>query len=626
MRQGYFYIRDYKLTHEISGEIFRYLPVKNINSNNSSSPTHPIYMQFAKNSINFFYHGNKKNISNNGIHTHIKILSLQIGSFDYRNKQFTKILKEDIFNNTLELGANYKINYSSENFTYSDLCVFHNENNFSTTNYFKSLFSNKEKNSDTILSFRKLFLDFLFDLENTHIFEYSPYYAEIISQLFDNKIFNAITAKASYYYHRGLHHQEKFASKSKNQIREKTYLKNIAIAERRWINIILSEDIFEEENKWIYNSEIEIERVLFKYGKFNRERWFKRYINILKGTNSKTDIKNIIYELNQKIISSTTEWYIKRYDLWSALKFSFKRKSLNYKDHISRFMLVFPFIVVAAFYLIQNTTDIVTVIPLTYTQYTFFDKIFINSVNGLLVFLFFSAFICFISFFYENVTVTIFMPRLFMAISSAWMVFVLTEELWKISFDTVISLKLLLVSLLLFWIVVFFMTIEVKKIAYDINILSLIPRVILVFIISLIISSSVGILFINLTAEKMLTRSNYLATFFKDFHEFNEKPILIGADGLPYAYKQSCQENLKENLKKDISDEEFYDKFLSRVMVKIGIIQHHVMLRWKIYFFKWHLFEIVIFPGLWIYRSIFSLFVGIFIQLIFEEKSITEPV
>ncbi|MDR2026659.1 MAG: hypothetical protein LBQ01_03755, partial [Prevotellaceae bacterium] len=49
---------------------------------------------------------------------------------------------------------------------------------------------------------RKLILDFLFDLEHTSVFQNSPYYEHISVKLKENFFFNALANKAMYYYYR----------------------------------------------------------------------------------------------------------------------------------------------------------------------------------------------------------------------------------------------------------------------------------------------------------------------------------------------------------------------------------------------------------------------------------------
>lgn len=49
---------------------------------------------------------------------------------------------------------------------------------------------------------RKLFLDFLFDLEHSDVFENIALYDDIYIKLHKNFLFNAIANKAEYYYQR----------------------------------------------------------------------------------------------------------------------------------------------------------------------------------------------------------------------------------------------------------------------------------------------------------------------------------------------------------------------------------------------------------------------------------------
>ena len=92
------------------------------------------------------------------------------------------------------------------------------------------------------------------------------------------------------------------------------------------------------------------------------------------------------------------------------------------------------------------------------------------------------------------------MPRLIMAISSAWLIFVIIEEMLKVSFDINIfdsdnnKLIFLLIPVILF------MAMEIRNLARDISTWKVIWRVSLILAISIFYSIIAGLFFMNLSS------------------------------------------------------------------------------------------------------------------------------
>ena len=105
---------------------------------------------------------------------------------------------------------------------------------------------------------RKLILDFMFDLEHTKIFQTSSHYEHISVKLKENYFFNALAAKANFYY------QKILMIENRSNIDIEYYLK----AEKQWTKCIRSPkaqtNFNDFQDKWFDDPEEEMERV---YGK-----------------------------------------------------------------------------------------------------------------------------------------------------------------------------------------------------------------------------------------------------------------------------------------------------------------------------------------------------------------------
>jgi len=193
-----------------------------------------------------------------------------------------------------------------------------------------------------------------------------------------------------------------------------------------------------------------------------------------------------------------------------------------------------------------------------------------------------------------------FMPRLIMAISSAWIVFTATEELYKSSFDITLSAGWWVVLLIIP--VMLFMMLEIHNIAPDVKTFSIFRRCLGILGIGLIYSLLIGLFFINFTANRILPRSDYLKTF---YHELDNKEWNNPYENNEESIDTDCSKQLYDNLKR------VHPKSNKGwpILIQTKILSLH--------------FDLL--PNMLLFRAIFALFIGIFIQLIFEDKPITEP-
>ena len=104
---------------------------------------------------------------------------------------------------------------------------------------------------------RKLFLDFIFDLVHSDIFQSSAHYTEMLSGLKADFMFSALLHKCEYYYYRGLildalesiELLPEFAKEGKKGEVKKLYAAQLLDAEKKWVEDIInpiSDEVFLE--------------------------------------------------------------------------------------------------------------------------------------------------------------------------------------------------------------------------------------------------------------------------------------------------------------------------------------------------------------------------------------------
>jgi hypothetical protein len=482
--------------------------------------------------------------------------------------------------------------------------------------------------------FRKLLLDFIYDLEHTHVFENSPYYEEAEVRLRENFMFNAIAAKAAYYWNR-----HNWIKKLYEEQREKDtsgehtgndekggkaiYAENLAATEKQWLDILRSEQSCEYcsySSGWFQSVEKEYEDVILPESKnkhaeevFDRYEWRQ---TLKQGSNSR-DQNHTTYEKdNLNITRESVRWFLRRYNFISAARLLWNFCKLRHREFILAAIL--GLVIVAYIGCANDTNYLFVKICIYYLLWSICLLIVF-----LLLFIIRSAFSalrkripCFMkkdqSFHKDSSGLALpvlgmLMPRLIMAISSAWIFITTTEEIYKSSFDVTFStgwwVALLIIPIMLF------MMLEVRNIAPDVKSSSIFYRCIVVLGIGFIYSLIIGMFFINFTAKRILPRSDYLPTFYHELDNTKwENP-----------YKGKELEKIKKSNSSNLYDD------LGKVHLKSNEI-YRVLPEWPVLLkIKIVCFDLDVLPVMLLFRTFFALFIGIFIQLIFEDKPITEP-
>lgn len=204
----------------------------------------------------------------------------------------------------------------------------------------------------------------------------------------------------------------------------------------------------------------------------------------------------------------------------------------------------------------------------------------------------------------------VFLPRLTASIAAAWLTLAIGNELFGAFFDSLVSWS---TSILLTIIVFTFLMFEMNKmLPLEETVLKVI-RCLQVIAISYVISLITGLFIINFTGERFLERSGVLKDFYNDYvYNDNSKKV---------EYHEYYLNPNKKHLLKDSTDKEFLNElknihFTPNSTLKAEDTKHPITIVWDSGFF--------ILRDFLIQFAFVAMFIGIFIQMLFEEKSITE--
>lgn len=195
------------------------------------------------------------------------------------------------------------------------------------------------------------------------------------------------------------------------------------------------------------------------------------------------------------------------------------------------------------------------------------------------------------------------LPRLIAAICTAWFTIALSEDLYRAFFDQCCSP----VTIVLLGIVVFiFVYYEINKVVPYKSPLLKCSRAIGLMIISYTISFVIGLLLINFTGELFMERCGYMADYYED-----------------YIYPDSTETDL--DFIDTMSDQAKVDSLKNKVLnghTHPSIIAFEFISE-NLSIFKQG-YTIFVLRDFLIQFAFVAMFIGIFIQMIFEEKNITE--
>ncbi len=544
---------------------------------------------------------------------------------------------------------------------------------------YSSLFIWKLKNSKKLFSLssnqgtkqidkflRKLLLDFLFDVKHGEVFKNSGNYRLMLEGFENNFFLSSILKKSEFYYQNKIasdmlvsekeiqensnkdkSKNEKDKPENKKETQANTtkkagpdyciYEEYLDKAERDWVECIKSPEAAKHfyyipnwydaeaakvnkeswwrkmwqkiitefkvsDDTWFVEPEEEMQRIIFNiprkledktvktdsvYNSYEFARKNKKGWNRLKRMKNLEELAD-----REKQIS---KWFFKRYDFADALRLAFM-PGANF------LLLVILTFVAIAFIFYPETIS-------TYSKEIFWAAC-IFAGTWLIIKLFKP----------ESFHIHFLFPRLISSIAAAWLTITMSEDMFKVFFDmelTWISPVVICTILLIFIIY------EVNKIIPYSSLIIRVGRALELMLISFVISILVGIFAINFTGEKLLERCGILPEFYSEnFSKKNDFYYVSDAESGKYELEKidtTKNKALCESCKSIAINHEFqWVEHMDKVYYKSDklplVTKDLIAGDYKI-FILWDFL---------IQFAFVAMFIGIFIQMIFEEKNITE--
>lgn len=525
MNYGRFFALDLDasdISHGIA--VFNYHEVQNLNRNNwckeiHDTPQYPIYLQFTPEGVSFYLHYVKELGENQVAHQDSLILSLSLSSdLDVKdnlteaiNRIYDTVFPLNLSNNPIYEVIQESVSKPTGLVCYSSLNIFNKGEK-------RSCGKGTDKKEPFNHHFvRKLFLDFLYDLEHSDVFENTALYDDIYIKLHKNFLFNAIANKAEYYYQRYQQVLYNGTLRAPWNIPQKKlfYAEYYAKAEQRWVETITNAkaDRCFNDSQWFSDVESEMDSVYISKsevtcrdcGKVENDymeccnEYVSKIIvpphNVL--SNKYKSTKDEITGIVTTSAKAASNWYLKRYSFSGTLKIWYGR-----------------------WYKWMNVITVSFVLSLCsiFLLPSFDKKIFSDQVTPSLIivsgilFLWVLGFINHRRWHIRSVScINILMPRLFASIVAAWFTLAIGEDIFKGFFD-IIHQKWVSCTLLV--ILVVFVNYEIGKINPYISFCKKVYRTTILVSVAFSYAFIVGILVINFFGGKYLERSDYIDEFY----------------------------------------------------------------------------------------------------------------
>lgn len=218
----------------------------------------------------------------------------------------------------------------------------------------------------------------------------------------------------------------------------------------------------------------------------------------------------------------------------------------------------------------------------------------------------------------------VFFPRLVASIAAAWISLAVGNELFGSFFDSIVSWS---TSIWLTVIVFAFVMYEINKLLPLETTFNKVKRCLGIIAISYMVSLIAGLFIINFTGERFLERSDTLKSFYQDY-VINNNQKQVENKGYYTHYLFRTKNKQPHNIHLQISDAS--DRQLIKGLERIHItpqektsqdgLNHPIATIWNLSGGA----KFFILRDFLIQFAFVAMFIGIFIQMLFEEKSITE--
>ena len=567
MNYGRFFSLDVNASQLTDGiTVFNYRVLKNCKASAEADlrEKYPIYVTLSDEGVSFHMHYIKEKNEATVHHTNSLILSLPISA--------NLNIKDNLTRNIIEIYRNKFPSNSKDNIiydyaaasiknteqhlrgiTYSSLEVF-------GINYSKPILEDRPP----IIGFlRKLFLDFLYDMEHTGVFKNASAYEALYIALNEDFLYQAIRNKAEYYYQRKLTVQLQ-----REQVYEGSYERDLFTAdyyveaEKRWVKTIAdsrSEIYFHNAKGWFADVETEMDAVYQSgYIKFNDGKSWVRiesyiktkrcidFVNSIKcplliERSERSRIKESIEKYKDIIVDTAktaSNWYIHKYNFGGTLNIWYGK---TFRVRATLMAVLFLMLLCSILW------------PRVGIEYLYDDSVIISfSIVGVLV----SGWI--INSFSKLCrvgSINIAMPRLFAAIVTAWFTLAIGEDVFKGFFDNIHNWW---TSGILVLITFIFVSYEIGKLNPFISLKKKIIRSIALISMAFAYSFLAGLLVVHFFGGKYLERSDYIDEFYAN-HIYVESPE-FKMDNVP----EYIQKHFYEQVSK-------YDSTLLDTIVKLKV-------------------------------------------------------
>lgn len=546
MNYGRFFSLDTEASQLINGvTVFNYRGLKNKSAcilHENIRDKYPVYVSFSQEKVSFHVHNIEESEEDGVIsteqHTNSLVLSLPISA----NLE----IKDNLTENIINIFKNkYPYNETSNKiYQYAAESAQSSETagkgiTYSSLEVFGIIYDRPLKiECPPIVGFlRKLFLDFLFDLEHCTVFKNAINFEAIYIALNENFLFKAIKDKAEYYYQRKMvSGQEELNLSSSNIVDKGIFLADFYVAaEKRWVETITNkraESMFHRASGWFQEVEKEMNAVYIsgylKYEHFEHPHITWRSIDFVKkivpekscNSENKAYNEKCIASLKSSIVDTAkaaSNWYIHKYSFEGILAIWFGKSYLAWAWAL---VSVLTLLVVG----------IIQPLPIAFWGFNEFSLasyviILLVTLKSILIGIDYIRGVGI-----QTVgSVNILMPRLFAAIITSWFTLAIGEDVFKGFFDSIFSLK---ASFMLATITFLFVIYEIRKLNPYIKCCNVIKRSLILIGVAFLYSFATGLLVVSFFGGRYLERSDYVDEFYTNNIYIESPNYTIAADSV----------------------------------------------------------------------------------------------
>ncbi len=511
---------------------------------------------------------------------------------------------------------------------------------------------------------RKLLLDFLFDVKYSDIFQNSGNYAVMQEGLEADFFVSAILKKSEFFYQRELINDRYIKLRTDDAIESNTakpnysshqiYAEYFDKAESAWVECIQdrrAEEHFRFIPDW-YENDIanedsnsdKIKQANFPKFRILPNSWFaepeeemQRVVFELEQINEKAD--ETISNDNESICNSfifakklgcldqldelkvrekkISQWMFRRYDFTDAFRLAYSSCLPNLSVFanlaivatlivISVLFIVFPSFIIGLFEDFSGTVVKFKGLSIALACFFIIPMYLIGApilslLKGIL---------------HKKIVfphLHLFFPRLVASIAAAWLTVTFSEDLFKAFFDHHWNCHTLF---LMGVVITAFVHYEVDKIIPHSTWWTKIMRSLELVLFSFVISLFVGVFAINFTGEKLLERCGVLEEVLVENQETNH----INVESINH-FDAYSEQSIKDATSSDISSALVDMRLHENIGATSPADVHHHPIASQLKIGNHYIFILWDFL---IQFAFVAMFIGIFIQMIFEEKNITE--